>query len=56
MRIILCLSALSYKARLKSFGIVLFKKRSCCDSVNDFKIMKGINHIETDEVYENKET
>lgn len=56
MRIILCLSALSYKARLKSFGINLFKKKSCCASVNDFKIMKRINHIETDRVHENKET
>lgn len=56
MKIILCLSGLSYKARLKSFGIILFKKRSFCDSVNDFKIMKRINHVETDKVYENKET
>lgn len=55
MTVILCLSALSYKARLKSFGIILFKKRSCSD-LNDFKIMKGINHIETDKVYENKKS
>jgi len=54
MLIILCLSGLGYKARVKSFGIILFRK--FCDSVRAFKIMKGINHIETDKVSENKGT